>query len=550
MESSVTYLLVGTVVLAVTSALYLVAIRPRLRAARLQPFRDALASAIRQRPVRLRCDEQDQILDALRVLEAADRQAEAAERRAQAAEIPTLPAVGAEASQDEQMKSLASFLQDPRVALAVAGGEQLVGNLFAMAVPGAATVLGEAAMHGFWDGVQAVLTSPKGLFELGLEVWKHSMQEGGIHAKQVAWNVAEHVLKGAAAEAGNQVWDQVGDAFDLSGADGAHFPVVTALLSSYREIRLLKEEKTSIERAVGHIALDTGATAAGSLAGAKAGAAVGTFIAPGVGTAIGGFVGAVFGGVGGRMFATTVKEQPLKEAVAAYSEVIQAAEATVTASNLAVLTEVRQQCTLVQANYKNAFQPAPRLNGLTASDALISRTLQLRVAVEEHLRTLIAERDAALQRAQSLIPAANGLHRMLGLDVIVEAMGELSAARAELESAECIPAPAVLPDPGTTKARPLTACRLLATMEWPDSQALRSQFRPIAGLLEEMRGTLMHTLGMWAGRTAQSYRLAVSQITTCLEIETDRHLTVVATQREGVRVKRDAVEKYRAALGR
>lgn len=550
MELSLMFGLVGTVALAAGILLYRTIAMPRLRATRLKPFRQALTAATQQHPVRSRCAEQDQVLGALKGLEDVDRLAVAAEKDARKVQIPTPPVAASSASSEAQLSSLVSFLQDPRVGLAVAGGEQLVANLFAMAVPGAAKKLGEAAMHGFWNGAVESLTSPspEDLFALGAYAVKAAMVEGGV--KELAHAVAEHMLHGAMEGAGLEVLEHADHAFELDGVDGAHFPVVTAVLSSYREIRLLREEKTSIERAVGHVVLDTGATGLGGFAGAKAGAAIGTLIAPGAGTAVGVLVGTVVGSVSGRMLANKVKEQPLKEAVAAYSAATQSAEVTVTASGQTMLTAVQRQSIEVQEHYQNTLRSPPRLASLEASEGLITRTQELRFALEEHLQALSVEREATLQRAQNLIPSASGFARLLGLDVRVEAMQALSATREVFDREQCIPAPSALPSFAATRVNPLTACRMLAATDWPDAYVLRSRFRPVAEALLETRGQLLHSVGAWVGRTARSYRGAVARITECLEHEADRHLTVIAGERDMLITRRDAVEKQRAALGR
>jgi hypothetical protein len=104
----------------------------------------------------------------------------------------------------------------------------------------------------------------------------------------------------------------------LSGVQDAlnpdfSIPVVTLLSSSLREIKLLWDGKTHIERAVKNVVIDTGGVGAGAWVGLKAGLLVGAAIPPAAGLFA--IAGAVAGAMTGRKFAKNIRMAPLKKAL-------------------------------------------------------------------------------------------------------------------------------------------------------------------------------------------------------------------------------------------
>jgi hypothetical protein len=90
-------------------------------------------------------------------------------------------------------------------------------------------------------------------------------------------------------------------------------PVVTLLRSSWREIKLLCDGKTHIERAVKNVAIDTGGVGVGAWVGLKAGLAVGAAIPPAAGFFA--ISGAIAGAMTGRKFAKNIRMAPFKKAL-------------------------------------------------------------------------------------------------------------------------------------------------------------------------------------------------------------------------------------------
>jgi len=101
-----------------------------------------------------------------------------------------------------------------------------------------------------------------------------------------------------------------------------HLPYITMALSGIREFDLLIQGKTDLTAATKNAALDVAGTGVGGVLGAKVGAVVGTLILPGFGTAVGGILGGFFGAKKGREFTSDIKQEPFKEAAAAYESAL------------------------------------------------------------------------------------------------------------------------------------------------------------------------------------------------------------------------------------
>jgi hypothetical protein len=107
-----------------------------------------------------------------------------------------------------------------------------------------------------------------------------------------------------------------------------HFPVITLTLATYREAKLLWNERTSIERALAHITLDVAGVGGGAWAGAKAGSAVASvFGLPGI--AAGLLLGAIAGAIGGKFLSTGIRLAPFRAARTKYMDTIAAAQSAV-----------------------------------------------------------------------------------------------------------------------------------------------------------------------------------------------------------------------------
>ncbi len=99
-----------------------------------------------------------------------------------------------------------------------------------------------------------------------------------------------------------------GSALDAaSGNFDIHWPWVTTVLSTVREIELLDKNYTTFKNSIKNIALDASGTGIGAAAGAKLGGLFGMAIFGPIGAAVFVVLGAIAGGVGGRTGTNAIK---------------------------------------------------------------------------------------------------------------------------------------------------------------------------------------------------------------------------------------------------
>jgi hypothetical protein len=168
--------------------------------------------------------------------------------------------------------------------------------------------------------------------------------------------------------------------FDFS----MHFPWVTAILSSAREIRLLYRNDTTLDRALGHVALDVAAvsggvflgTGVGALALTLAAAALDVTVTGGVATAILAFFG-IGGGLAGAKASRKIKGLRLE----ALSE--QYARESV---------EVATTLTTIERKARKRFQRLAR----TIEKRQTTLRKETKLAWRSEITRVIKERDVAL----------------------------------------------------------------------------------------------------------------------------------------------------------
>ncbi len=132
--------------------------------------------------------------------------------------------------------------------------------------------------------------------------------------------------------------ESVSDAL-LDNIDVGGLPFITLALSSYREVKLLKNSDTDTTNAVKNIGLDLAGTGGGAAAGAAVGAAAGSIV-PVIGTTIGAIVGGIAGAIGGRKATNAIKEQPFQDAHQAYQN---------------TMSEAKEKIATVQAEAKEQY---------------------------------------------------------------------------------------------------------------------------------------------------------------------------------------------------
>lgn len=99
----------------------------------------------------------------------------------------------------------------------------------------------------------------------------------------------------------------------LDSTMGVGIPVVSLIMSSYREVKLHNQNKTDLGSSVKNVGLDVAGVGGGGFAGALIGAFVGA-IGGSAGAAVGGLIGGVVGAVVGKLGSNAVKEIAMKEA--------------------------------------------------------------------------------------------------------------------------------------------------------------------------------------------------------------------------------------------
>jgi hypothetical protein len=111
-----------------------------------------------------------------------------------------------------------------------------------------------------------------------------------------------------------------GNLVDAAGAIDLGFPVVTSLMSGYREGKLVISGDTDLLRAATNIGLDVGGVVGGGSIGHLIGSGIGVVLGGPPGAIVGGILGGVAGAIGGKVAAGAVRGQPLRDAAARYKD--------------------------------------------------------------------------------------------------------------------------------------------------------------------------------------------------------------------------------------
>ena len=197
----------------------------------------------------------------------------------------------------------------------------------------------------------------------------------------------------------------------LENVDVGGIPLITLALSSYREIKLLKNHDTDTSNALKNIGLDVAGTGGGGAAGAMAGAALGSTIVPVIGTAIGAIAGGILGAIGGRKASNAVKEKPFRDALQAYEETQNKAKEMATAAQAEA---EKQYASTVESEEKSLAQTVEtskhklqqQQNALIqeGKDGYVLESAQARQLLEAALNDLSAH-SASVQAQLANIPS-------------------------------------------------------------------------------------------------------------------------------------------------
>ncbi len=173
--------------------------------------------------------------------------------------------------------------------------------------------------------------------------------------------VTEHTLQGADA---------------LANAGSFHFPIVTAIRSSIREIGLLSDGHTDVESALKNAGLDVAGAGGGLMAGAKGGALAGMWFGP-HGAAIGAIIGGIAGAIGGRTITNSIKRAALDKALADYQIGRARATARIEQLQLSTQSQVREEITRADRNLRAYYSGEQNrfAIALAAHDSKVTHTV-------------------------------------------------------------------------------------------------------------------------------------------------------------------------------
>ena len=134
---------------------------------------------------------------------------------------------------------------------------------------------------------------------------------------------------------------------------GLHIPLGTLLRSAWREMELLFEKKTPIERAVKHVAMDVASVGTGAFLGAKVGGGLGAVAGP-LGAGAGLLVGAMAGAIAGRGLAHKSRMAPFSKAYERYEVALGSARSVVETA----LAESKAEVLELESQYQAKFESA------------------------------------------------------------------------------------------------------------------------------------------------------------------------------------------------
>ncbi|GEL07625.1 hypothetical protein [Salisediminibacterium halotolerans] len=146
---------------------------------------------------------------------------------------------------------------------------------------------------------------------------------------------------------------------------GAGIPVVSLIMSSYREVKLHSQNKTDFGSSMKNVGLDAAGVGGGGYAGAQTGAVIGAVGGP-AGAVVGGVVVGIVGAVGGKVGTNIVKEKSMKEAFYDYENTVKRVQQAIehdqekerlaiTAMVEKVNTDLNSAKSTIEASYQKQF---------------------------------------------------------------------------------------------------------------------------------------------------------------------------------------------------
>lgn len=264
------------------------------------------------------------------------------------------------------------------------------------------------------DAPTLMLQMPSSLS--GTTLMKHAMGTADDHARvpfasyadDIVISMGDDAAKGAAAGLADDVIVASTDdvASSVLGAGLAGIPVLTLLGSSIREIRILSDNKTTLEDAFANIMLDAAGTGGGGLAGF----AIGNLFFPGVG----GIVGGIIGALGGRSASNKLKRLDYEEAMKRYKAAFrQATEA----QDEAATSYHRRMSRAIQRARKHRQQVLmdfPEISSLDKAICLLA--VRLNVFLHDQVNVVQKNLSRAAIEAKEMARNPGFLSRLGGLN--------------------------------------------------------------------------------------------------------------------------------------
>jgi hypothetical protein len=511
------WLLFGVFVVVTSTAIYWWGYRPELRERRLQPLRQSLHATEKRIELSVR-EEQKPLLRALSAWTTAEHSADRAreEARMWPVPVPDLPLSGE--APETSMRRIAHLLDNPKIVAALAGGEQLAANLFDSLTGGSLDHLLEAAAVLHRDGLLQLALSPPAAMPgavanyLTSHIAQHALDHHGLSIDIL------HDLPASTVHVLSQAGHEAAQAFDPSHFHGAHFPFARMITSMIREGSLLFDERISVQRALGNVAIDTAGTGVGALAGGKAGAMIGTAFGGPVGTAVGALLGAVAGSIAGSFGAHAVRHRKLTAAVENHKVNYYAIQNDLRAASHHAVKEVHVRANEVKQWHMDNLPQAPRIGELAYQDEnLRSSALDLRFHVESAFREYARRLGEHVEQASLLIPRKNLFASLAGLDVSDIAWASLATAKLHISEAlsawlKQLPEADLMP-------KEMLSC--LATLPIPAQTD--KIYEGVANQAMELVPRYQDVFAHWIARATAIYETTIKSIADVAQVEVERY---------------------------
>lgn len=299
-----------------------------------------------------------------------------------------------------------------------------------------------------------------------------------------------------------------------------HFPFVTLIISSYREVGLLVDGKTDFWNSAGNILLDV----AGSGTGAMAGAAAGSALFPVVGT----IVGAILGGIAGRLLTNEIKFQSFKEAKENYSNLrdVFVRENKAAVQNLHHSMKIHIE--MVQRDFDNG-KPAFPIS-FTREDIYTQGAHSLRLAANEDIEQAMSR----LERLEAHYLCRWGFYKQR----LIEAKSQLQVYRLSI------------PDEASIGSEPAQSFMRLNQVSAIRNGMLESSKSSMVQALHQMNAHISTQTLLWSYQVATEYRKAMAKIKNELNNQAQSYTDFVNVHKSKLEVSERELRKEADKLGK